>query len=279
MRKSDWENLISKRVSSRTSAEKKLWNRGKGQMIQRIILLSMITVALPACNLAERLSTVGDPPVMTQIQNPTLFEGYQPVSMPMPAPDVHETHANSLWQTGSRAFFKDQRANRVGDLLKVMVDLDERHELNFTSNYKRNSRLRSGVGQMFGYQKYAPKVFPKGVNPSALLDLSSSYDGQGNKGDDKFEYKTKFTVTSVITQILPNGNFVIHGRQEVRLQSDIRVIDIRGIVRREDISSKNNTIDYSQIAEARISLENRGDKSDMNAIPWGTQALNRIMPF
>src|SRR5438477_6273036 len=77
---------------------------------------------LSGCNMAERLSNVGDPPELSQIQNPELVDNYRPVSMPMPATEGRHNSINSLWQRGSRAFFKDQRAMRVGDVLTVKID-------------------------------------------------------------------------------------------------------------------------------------------------------------
>ena len=98
------------------------------------------------------------------------------------------------------------------------------------------------------------------------------------KTTTQYDNKLKFKIATSIIEVLPNGNLVIQGRQEVRDRGEVYVIDLKGIVRREDIAS-NNSIDYTKIAEARISRTSRGQLNDLNSTPWGSEALNKILPF
>lgn len=245
--------------------------------MNKLILLSS-TLFLTGCNLAEKLSEVGDPPLMSQIQNPALVEDYKPVSMPMPAAESPSQNSNSLWQTGSRAFFKDQRASRVGDILTVNVNMEHKSSLDGKFNGSRETKQQiAQLNNIFGHEAKLKKIFPNSVDKTSLINFDFKPEIQ-TQGTTQYDNKLKFKIAASIIEVLPNGNLVIQGRQEVRDRVEIYVIDLKGIVRREDVSS-NNSVDYSKIAEARISRTSRGQMSDFNSTPWGAEALNRIMPF
>lgn len=245
--------------------------------MNKVSFLPMILL-LTGCNMAERLSEVGDPPLMSQIQNPTLVDDYKPVTMPMPAPELTSQNSNSLWQTGSRAFFKDQRASRVGDILTVNVNIEHKSSLDGKVESERNNSLTgASIGTLFGHENKLKKIFPNTVDKDNLVNYNF-HPQMKTKTKTQYDNKLSFKVATSIIDILPNGNLVIQGRQEVRDRGEVYVIDLKGIVRREDISS-GNTIDYTKIAEARISRTSRGQISDLNGTPWGSEALNKILPF
>lgn len=243
----------------------------------RLSITILSSCLLSGCNLATKLSNVGDPPDMSQIQDPTLVSSYRPVSMPMPAPEPERHNVNSLWQTGSRAFFKDQRANRVGDVITVIVDFDTKNNIDANNTYNRTSKIQSGVNNFFGYESKFKNIFPPAVDPSNLINTVSNPSNTGNGKLNRNE-KLDLKIGATIVQILPNGNLVIQGRQEILMQTELRIVEVKGIIRREDIAS-DNTIPYSKIAEARIAYGGRGDISDTLSVPWGQQALNKILPW
>lgn len=237
----------------------------------------LITISLSGCGLVSKLSNVGDPPDMSHIQNPILAQDYRPVSMPMPQPEPERSNNNSLWQTGSRAFFKDQRANRVGDVITVLVVLEDKAKIDSNNTYNRQTGHTSGVTNFLGLESKLQTFLPKAVNPTRLINTNTNSQDTG-RGllDRKDTLETKIGAT--IIQILPNGNLVIQGRQEILFGTELRIIDVRGVIRREDIAS-DNTIPYSKIAEARIAYGGRGDVSDVSSVPWGQQVLNKVLPW
>lgn len=262
------------------SLREKITQKSQARNLTTLSHLSIAILSscmLSGCNLATKLSNVGDPPDMSQIQDPTLVSSYRPVSMPMPTPEPERHSVNSLWQTGSRAFFKDQRANRVGDVITVIVDLNTKSKIDSTHTYNRTSKNQSNVNNFFGYESKFKNIFPSAVNPASLIDMTSN---PNQTGTGKFERKDELDlkIGATIVQILPNGNLVIQGRQEILIQKDLRIVEVKGIIRREDIAS-NNTIPYSKIAEARIAYGGRGDVSDSYSVPWGQQVLNKILPW
>ncbi len=243
----------------------------------RLPVILALTIALSGCNALTRLASVGAEPPLTTIQNPTLRANYRPVSMPMPAPKPVERNANSLWRTGARAFFKDQRAADVGDILTVVVDLDDQATINNATTRARTANEDASLNRLLGYETGLSTVLPESINPANLLDLNSQTNSTGTgkiSRDEQIELK----IAAVVSQVLPNGNLVIHGRQEFRVNFEARELQIAGIIRPEDISS-TNSIGYEKIAEARIAYGGRGQISDLQQPRYGQQVLDIIFPF
>lgn len=247
------------------------------------IYIFALAFTLTGCNLAEKLSTIGEAPELSQIQDPTRIKGYQPVSMPMPMPASQRAERGpSLWEIGSKAFFKDQRAGKVGDIITVKIEIDQSESIEMTPNIERNSSGLAVVTNALGFESKAEKFFPKKQHPDGKsapgwLNASSNPKLSGSAKYNVND-KIKFKIAATVLQILPNGNMVIAGRQEIRLVNEVREIQIKGIVRREDVSA-SNMIHGDKISELRISYGGRGELTDMQTFPWGQQVMNKILPF
>jgi len=237
----------------------------------------MLGTALGGCNTLTRLSQVGEEPPLTSIENPTALPTYQPVSMPMPAPVTEERQANSLWRTGSRAFFKDQRANQVGDILTVVIEISDDASLNNTTNRARTADENADLSAFLGFEGQLDNILPDGVDPTNLVDAGSDSSTTGS-GTVAREEDINLRVAAVVTQVLPNGNLVLTGRQEVRVNYEVRELLVAGIIRPEDVTSVN-TVDYDQIAEARISYGGRGQITDVQQPRYGQQVFDILFPF
>ena len=236
-------------------------------------------LALSGCGSAERLASVGAAPKLAAIENPTAAVGYRPVQMPMPEPEPAVYSSNSLWRTGSRAFFKDQRARVIGDLVTVKVRIDDKAEIENATSRARSSSEKADVTGLLGLESKSAvgKLLPKDYNPRAAVDLGSTASSEGSGSVDRQE-EVNTTVAAVVVQALPNGNLVIEGRQEVRVNFEIRELIVAGVVRPEDIES-DNTIDSRKIAEARIAYGGRGQITDVQQPRYGQQVLDIVLPF
>jgi len=234
----------------------------------------MLATALPGCAALERLRGLGDAPPLAAINNPTTQPGYKPVQMPMPAPLPAVYQPNSLWRTGSRAFFKDQRAHQVGDILTVKVKIADKAVLENETARSRKMNEDSGIDVFFGKVKVPIMNTPV---PTRIFkgDSTALSEGKGSV-DRKEELFTN--IAAVVTQVLPNGNLVVEGKQEVRVNFEIRELIVAGIVRPEDIES-DNTIESTKIAEARIAYGGRGQITDVQQPRYGQQVLDIILPF
>ena len=185
--------------------------------------------------------------------------------------------ANSLWRTGARAFFIDQRAGKVGDILTVQIDIDDSAKTTNSTSSSRGSGITAGVPHFFGLESTLGKILPGGFDPANAIETSSKSTNAGAGAVSRAE-KISLTIAAVVTGVLANGNMMIQGTQEVRTNTDLRQLTVAGIVRPEDISSAN-TIRHTQIAEARISYGGRGDISRVQKTPAGQSLLERFSPF
>ncbi|RZI99313.1 MAG: flagellar basal body L-ring protein FlgH [Brevundimonas sp.] len=185
--------------------------------------------------------------------------------------------ANSLWRTDARSFFGDQRARRVGDILTVNIDIDDRAQTSNTTNRNRSNEITGGISNFFGLEGSLGRAFPGGFDPQNLVGLQGESSANGSGSVSRSE-KVSLTIAAVVTDVLSNGNLVIQGRQEVMTNREVRELTVAGIVRPEDISS-GNTIAHTQIAEARIAYGGRGDISRVQATPAAQSLVERFSPF
>lgn len=240
------------------------------------LLLLGLGLSLGGCGTLDRLANVGKAPDLSAIQDPTAQPGYKPVRMPMPNPQPVSYAANSLWRTGSRAFFKDQRAQQVGDIVTVKVQVTDKANLDNETKRSRKNSENFGATNLFGAESKISKILP-GATAGALVNADSdgSSDGAGSIAR-KEELVT--SVAAVVTQVLPNGNLVIEGKQEIRVNFEVREMIVAGVIRPEDIEA-GNTIDSAKIAEARIAYGGRGQITDVQQPRYGQQVMDIVLPF
>jgi flagellar L-ring protein FlgH len=244
--------------------------------MRRLAVLALMVGPLAGCGSLTKLSEVGRPPAMTPTSDPTQEPNYRPLTMPMPAAQTTIPQANALWRSGSRAFFKDQRAAQVGDIVTVLVNITDAADLKDNTAATRSGNESMGLPNLFGFEATIPKILA-GANPSSLVAASS-----GNANTATAELQRNETVTlrlaGVVTQVLPNGNLVVSARQEVRVNDELRDLQVSGVIRPQDIAS-DNTVQHDRMAEARISYGGRGEISDVQHPRWGQQVLDAILPF
>ncbi len=230
---------------------------------------------LSGCAAIDQLRLIGQQPPLSPVDNPTTKPGYRPVQMPMPTPQPASYNPNSLWRNGSRAFFNDQRAHQVGDILTVKVNINDTAQFQDQTQVSRTATEDAGVSNFIGANTIVNPA--KAILPGRIITADSNAASNGigniNRQDQLLTH-----VAAVVTQLLPNGNMVIEGRQEVRLNAEIRELIVAGVVRPEDIES-DNTIDLPKIAEARVAYGGRGVLTNTQQVPWGQQALDIILPF
>lgn len=247
--------------------------------LKTLSLLLLASTLLSGCakTIAE-LQQVGEKPPFSEVKNPDTQPNYEPLTWPMPETQpAARQYANTLWQPGARAFFRDGRAARVGDILRVKVRINDQAQVDNETERQRTGTDSVAAPEVFGLQNKLFKWLPGQADPSKLLSANSNTDSKG-KGTIKRTDVITTQVAALITQILPNGNFVIQGSQELLINYDIRDVSVRGVVRPQDIAA-DNTIDSTQVAEARISYSGHGQIMDVQQPRWGSQVVETLSPF
>ena len=176
----------------------------------------------------------------------------------------------SLWNDRQSRLFTDPRALSPGDILTVKIQIDDKARFKNESERSRTSSRTLGVNADLSW-------IGIGSGGSADAGVNSKSSSTGDGATERSE-KLELLVAAVVTSVLPNGNLVIRGSQEVRVNAEMRILTIAGIVRPSDIGAQN-TISYERIAEARISYGGRGRLTEVQQPPYGQQALDKVLPF
>jgi len=226
-------------------------------------------MSLSACSAIDRIENIGEAPKLTPVGNPA---GQKIVAeIPRPVPVTHID--NSLWQPGSQSFFHDPRAMHVGDVITVNVSVADTAKMQNTTSRSRTNSENANATNLFGLEK----VLPSSMDPTSLVKMGSDNSNVGAGSIQRAE-SISMTLAALVAQVLPNGNLVIDGHQQVRVNNELRDMRLSGIVRREDIT-QNNTVDLSQIAEARVIYGGQGTMSDVQQPRYGSQLFDIIMPW
>jgi flagellar L-ring protein precursor FlgH len=243
-------------------------------MTVRWAMIVACGLAVSGCGTLQRLSEVGQAPKLSKSTDPTKEQDYRPMTMPMPKTQEAPNEANALWRQGSRAFFKDQRAAQVGDIVTVVVSMTDKAQLNNVTSLTRTSGEQAGIPNFAGLTS---RLGTSVGDPSKLISLSSSNTNAGNGQIQRNEAVT-LRLAGVVTQVLPNGNLVVAARQEFVVNNELRELKVAGVIRPQDIAS-DNTVLHDRMAEARIQYGGRGQMTDVQGPRWGQQLMDILMPF
>lgn len=183
----------------------------------------------------------------------------------------------SLWTRDRASLLGDRRAMQRGDILTVVIEIDDRAEISNSSGRSRSASQQMGVPQLLGVPQRIDNRLPEGATMAGAVELSSQ---SSSAGDGSVSRKEKLTlrVAATIIDVLPNGVMSVAGQQEVRVNFEMRELMVSGFVRPADVT-RQNEITYDKIASARISYGGRGQISDMQQPRYGQQALESALPF
>jgi len=249
--------------------------------MKRIVTVAALACLLSGCGAVGRLQNVGKAPKMTAMDDPVAPEIEPSLGQQAAA------HRNggvtggppsaSLFRTGAGGFLRDQRASKMGDILTIRINIADKAQVDNSTSRTRGGAETGGIAGLFGLQTTLSKVLPGSPDPSKLVDVNSNSTSNGTGNTTRSE-QINLTMAAIVTNVLPNGNLVIRGRQEVRVNFELRELILTGIVRPEDIA-RDNSIAHSQIAEARISYGGKGQLTDAQQARWGQQIYDALFPF
>ena len=184
--------------------------------------------------------------------------------------------AGSLWSSDPKSLFGDRRAKKAGDILTVLIDIDDQAQLSNTTSRERAGDENVKASTLFGLEEVANRLLPgKGLGEGASVGSTSTASGQGRVQRNE---AISLKIAARVIEVLPTGHLMITGRQQVRVNFELRDLQIVGLIRPEDVT-RSNTITYDKMAEARISYGGRGHISDVQQARYGQQLLDMIAPF
>lgn len=233
-----------------------------------LIFAALLTVA--GCS---RLENVGRAPDFTNAEGSQAYLAMASGGLPKQARGT----APSLWNSGRASLLGDRRAERRGDILTVVIEINDKAEISNSTERSRSGSENLKVPQLFGIPQRIDAELPEGASLAEAVTTSQS-SASGGDGSVSRNEKLTLRVAATITDVLPNGVARIEGSQEVRVNFEIRELLVTGYVRPEDIS-RQNEITYDKIASARISYGGRGQITDVQQPRYGQQVADILLPF
>jgi flagellar L-ring protein precursor FlgH len=252
-----------------------------------LVPLVMILPLVSACGTAGRLANVGRAPRFTpegelattkverSIARPDIIDPLE--SSSSGAQTRQQTPTASLFRSGAGGLFRDQRAGASGDIVTIRIDVRDRASIGNSTDRSRTSSENAGLAGLLGLERPLSKLLPGNPDTGKLVDLGSQSQSSGS-GTTQRNETINMTMAAVVTGVLPNGNLVIRGRQEMRVNFELRELIVSGIIRPQDIA-RDNSIRHTQIAEARISYGGRGQLTDVQQARWAQQIYDALFPF
>lgn len=257
--------------------------------MKSVVCALMIVPLLTACGAAGRLSNVGKAPRFTpqeevqiaaverSLARPDIVDRIEPHSSGAATAAAAPTQSASLFRSGAAGLFRDQRAAAIGDIVTIRINVQDRASVDNSTARSRTSSENAGLASLFGLQNPLSRLLPGNPDTGNLVDMGSQSRSSGTGTTERSE-TINMTMAAVVTDVLPNGNLVVRGRQEMRVNFELRELIVTGIVRPQDIA-RDNSIRHSQIAEARISYGGRGQLTDVQQARWAQQIYDALFPF
>ncbi|MCE6952374.1 flagellar basal body L-ring protein FlgH [Cereibacter sphaeroides] len=239
--------------------------------MRRLILLLLV---IPACS---RLEEVGKAPSFTPVEGSFQHHAMYALPIPQDVGNPGPTGTSSLWNANRTSLLGDRRAGQRGDILTVVIEIDDRAEISNTTGRSRSGDESLGIPSFFGLPQRIDKHLPDGASMADAVSTSSSSSYEGD-GSVRRKEKLTLRIAATVVEELPNGVLRIEGQQEVRVNYELRELIVTGYVRPEDIS-RLNEITYDKIAGARIAYGGRGQITDVQQPRYGQQVADIILPF
>jgi flagellar L-ring protein precursor FlgH len=245
---------------------------GMVKMMMRSLMVAVLAVA--GC---AKLDQVGRAPEFSGLEGTDQHYAMYSAEMPQDLPPETASDGSSLWTGETQSLFGDRRAARRGDILTVVIEIDDSASISNSTGRRRNGEQSGGISNLLGIPQRLDENLPEGASMGDAFDMgsSSSFKGQGSVSRKE---KLTLRIAATVVEELPNGVLKVEGQQEVRVNFEMRELIVTGYVRPADIS-RQNEITYDKIAGARIAYGGRGQITDMQQPTYGQQVSDIIMPF
>ena len=238
----------------------------------RLVLLVVLAVA--GCG---KLSQVGRAPEFSGLEGTNQHYAMYSAALPQDQAAATPADGSSLWAGGTESLLGDRRAARRGDILTVVIEIDDSASISNTTGRNRTGSQKSGLPDFLGIPQRINESLPEGASMAEAFETRSSSTFKGSGSVSRKEELT-LRVAATVVEVLPNGVLRIEGQQEVRVNFEMRELIVTGFVRPNDIS-RQNEITYDKIAGARVSYGGRGQISDFQQPTYGQQAADIVLPF
>lgn len=240
-------------------------------------LMLIAAVAATTVTGCGRLEQVGKAPEFNAPQQGSEHFAMMRTPFPETSRSQKPVQKASLWRSGRESLLGNQRAERVGDILTVVIEIDDKAEISNSTSRSRTGSENLSIPGLIGLPQSLNKKLPDGASLDTAVSTNSSSSSDGD-GSVRRNEKLTLRVAATVIDVLPNGVLAVQGSQEVRVNFELRELLVNGYVRPTDIT-RQNEISYDKIAAARISYGGRGQITDVQQPRYGQQVADILLPF
>jgi flagellar L-ring protein FlgH len=241
------------------------------------MMMRSLMVAIFAMAGCGKLEQVGRAPEFSGVEGTDEHFAMYSASLPEDIPPETAGDGSSLWTGGTDSLFGDRRAARRGDILTVVIEIDDSASISNSTGRSRSGAQKSGLPEFLGIPQRIDESLPEGASMGAAYESKSSSNFKGSGSVSRTE-KLTLRIAATVVEELPNGVLRVEGQQEVRVNFEMRELIVTGYVRPADIS-RQNEITYDKIAGARIAYGGRGQITDVQQPTYGQQVADIVLPF
>ncbi len=231
----------------------------------------ILTTSLLAASLAACATHPAPLPTMVHISHDS-----SPSTPPLTG-DGRTDGNPSLWATTPNALLSMRRAKDVGDLLTVVVEMNDKASLQNSLTRSRSQSEELNIDALFGLPEWANGVLPGGASVSPGIDTERSSDLSGSGAVNRAE-KVTFRLATRVVGVEPNGNLIIEGYQQTRVSNEVRYLTVSGVIRSQDVT-RMNTVSYEKIADARLAYVSSGEATAPTTRSAVSKFLGSVVPF
>ncbi|MFY0308542.1 flagellar basal body L-ring protein FlgH [Leisingera sp. D0M16] len=246
-------------------------------MTMKISPVKPLLFGLALLGACGRMDHLGKPPTFTPANETPEHVAMLYQGLPAQTQTRRTVDGSSLWSGSQQSLLGDRRAIKRGDILTVVIEIDEEAEISNDTQRSRSGSESLNMPHLLGLPQRLDRKLPEGATSADAVELGSS-SAAGGKGSVKRSEKLELRVAATVVDVLPNGVLAISGTQELRVNFELRELLVTGYVRPQDIS-RQNEITYDKIASARVSYGGRGQITDVQQPRYGQQLLDAVLPF
>ena len=239
--------------------------------MKNLFSISVMAVAATAC--ASR----PDPFVETQTQIVEVPYGANTMMASVYTDGTQEAEDASLWTNSPNALLSMRRAKAIGDLLTVVVEMNDQASVQSSLSRSRDSSEDVSVDAFFGLPEWANGVLPGGASLSPGVDLERNSALNGSGAINRAE-QVEFRLSARVVGVEPNGNLIIQGFQQTQVSNEVRYLTVSGVIRAQDIT-RTNMVSYEKIADAKLSYVSSKEAGMVFEQKAGSKFLERVVPF
>ncbi len=194
---------------------------------------------------------------------------------PVIAERSQPTNSNGGFVYGGGSLYSPRKARQIGDLVTIRVVQSTAADTTAGTNLKRKSDMSASVSALFGLETVIADI--PGGGPSLSLGATTKNDFDGTGGTNRAG-SLSGTLTARVVELLPNGHLVVLGKQAVKINNEVEVLAIRGVVDPRSIAA-DNSVFSTAIADARIEYGGTGVVAGKQRPGWFSRVLDMVSPF